>query len=460
MRRRWCDSAAFTIALSPTLTMQSPPIARFANRKARILTVDDDRTTLAMLSIAIRKAGYDILQASSAEEALDMIAENQPDLAVLDISMPGMSGIELAQRLRDETAIPFMFLSSHTETEIVRRAAGQGAIGYLLKPLDFAQVAPVIDAGLARTQAQRQLQDADLIEHRRREADLMGRYAELAELEMRLQHTRRQSLLNEKSAARMSGADEVISLAHAEIKTLEADIHRLSCILDAYQDSHASAAADNLAREELVKISSKLVLALLRRDPAILLAQYREANRRVCEIVRILKNISLAHGSDQWLYSNLHPILDSAIAAARSRTGLMAPVRKEYKEYTGPAEIECLPVQIGQVFMHLIDNAIRATAGKSQAEVIVRSGVAGERAWIEISDNGCGVAPENRQLIFQPFFTTRPIGTSLGLGLSICSDIAQHHGGDIQVAGRTGEGSTFRVSLLLRQAQQGQQGAR
>jgi two-component system NtrC family sensor kinase len=425
------------------------------NRKLRILTVDDDRTTLAMLSIAIRKAGYDILQASSAEEALHVIAENQPDLAVLDISMPGMSGIELAQRLRDETAIPFMFFSSHTETEIVRRAAGQGAIGYLLKPLDFTQVVPVIEAGLARTRALRKRQDADLLEHRRREGDLMGRYAELTELEMRLQHTRRQSLLNESSAvALISEVDEVISLAHAEIKTLEADLDRLSCILDAFQGSHASPAPDDLAREELVEIRSRLVLVLLRRDPSALLAQYRDATRRVCEIVRRLKTISLADGSDQWLCRNLHPILDSAIAAARSRTGLMAAVRKEYKEYTEPAAIECLPVQLGQVFMHLIDNAIRATARQGQAEIIVRTGVADERAWIEISDNGCGIAPENRQLIFRPFFTTRPVGTGLGLGLSICREITQHHGGHIQVAGSMGEGSTFRVSLPLRQAQQ------
>lgn len=119
-------------------------------RKARILTVDDDRTTLAMLAIAIRKAGYDIVQASCAEEALDRIAENQPDLAVLDISMPGMSGIELARRLRDETAIPFMFLSSHIGSDRVRRFAAQGAVGYLRKPVDFTQVVSMIEAGLAR----------------------------------------------------------------------------------------------------------------------------------------------------------------------------------------------------------------------------------------------------------------------------------------------------------------------
>jgi two-component system NtrC family sensor kinase len=423
------------------------------NRKARILTVDDDRMTLAMLSIAIRKAGYDILQASSAEEALDVIAENQPDLAVLDISMPGMSGIELAQRLRDETAIPFMFLSSHTETEIVRQAAGQGAIGYLLKPLDFTRVVPVIEAGLARMRALRQRQDADLLEQRRREADLMGRYAELTELEMRLQHTRRQSLLNEKSAvALVSEVDEVISIAHAEIKTLEADIDRLSCILDAYQDSHASPATDDLARDELVEVRSRLVLVLLRRDPSTLLAQYRDASRRVCELVRILKNISLAGESDQWECRNLHPIIDSAIVAARSRTGLVAAVRREYTEDAGRAAIECLPVQLAQVFMHLIDNAIRATAGKDQAEIIVRTAAGDERASIEISDNGCGIAPENRQLIFRPFFTSRPVGTGLGLGLSICSEITQHHGGDIQVSSSMGEGSTFRVSLPLRRA--------
>jgi two-component system NtrC family sensor kinase len=417
------------------------------NRKARILTVDDDRITLAMLAITIRKAGYDIVQASSAEEALDAIAENQPDLAVLDISMPGMSGIELAQRLREETRIPFMFLSTHAEPDIVREATGQGAIGYLVKPIDFTHVVSVIEAGLAHTQALLQLHDgATRLEEKRasgtqKQADLIGRYAELTELEIRLQHAHGRPL---RPVFDVIGAT---CNAHAEIKTLEGHIESLCHILDAYRDTNASTELDAQARADLGEIGSKLVLGLLRRDTAALIDEYREANRRVCSIVRGLKEVSLADGSNQWQHADLHAILDTSLKNARSRIDAMGAVRKEYGELP---PIECLPAHLGEVFLNLLVNAAQATGDREQAMIGVRTGIADERIWIEISDNGCGILPENRELIFHPFFTTRPTGTGLGLGLSMCRDIICKHAGDIEITSKSGEGSSFRVSLPRR----------
>lgn len=418
------------------------------NRKARILTVDDDRITLAMLAITIRKAGYEIVQASSAEEALDAIAENQPDLAVLDISMPGMSGIELAQRLREETTIPFMFLSTHVEPDIVREATGQGAIGYLVKPIDFTHVVSVIEAGLAHTQALLQLHDgATRLEEERvsgtqKQADLIGRYAELTELEIRLQHAQGRPL--------RPGFDIIDACnAHAEIKTLEGHIESLCHILDAYRDTNASPELDAQARADLGEIGSKLVLGLLRRDSAVLLEEYREVNRRVCSIVRGLKEVSLGDGSNQWQHADLHAILDTSLEKARSRIDAMGAVRKEYGELP---PIECLPAHLGEVFLNLLINAVQATGDREQAMIGVRTGIADERIWIEISDNGCGIPPENRELIFHPFFTTRPAGAGLGLGLSMSRDIIYKHAGDIEVTSKTGEGSSFRVSLPRRRA--------
>lgn len=426
------------------------------NRKARILTVDDDRMVLAMLAITIRKAGYDIVQASSAEEALDAIAENQPDLAVLDISMPGMSGIELAQRLHDETAIPFMFLSTHTEPDIVRQAAGQGAIGYLVKPIDFAQVVSVIEAGLAHTQALKRLQygetrlEDEHASRRQRQADLIGRYAELTELDICLQQAQGRSLRQDKpSRGSMSDVNGAVGRVYTEIEMLEGHIESLCRILDAYREIDASPALDAQARAELREIGSKLVLGLLRGDTSSLLDEYREANRRVWSIVRALKDVSLADGSNRRQRSDLHAILDTALETAGSRTGAMPAVRKEYGELP---PFECLPAQLAQVFMHLFMNAAQAVDDSEQAMIDVRTGVADERIWVEISDNGCGIAPESKELIFHPFFTTRPAGTGLGLGLSMSRDIVHKHGGDITVISKMGEGSTFRVSLPQRQA--------
>ncbi|MES2935259.1 MAG: diguanylate cyclase [Pseudomonadota bacterium] len=130
-----------------------------SNKKPCILTVDDDRVTLCILAIGMRNAGYDVIQADSAEEAMHLIATVTPDLALLDISMPGMSGIELARHLRENTTIPFMFLSSLTDLDTVRQATLNGAIGYLVKPIEVTQIIPATEASLARARELAQLRD-------------------------------------------------------------------------------------------------------------------------------------------------------------------------------------------------------------------------------------------------------------------------------------------------------------
>jgi diguanylate cyclase (GGDEF)-like protein len=134
-------------------------LAAKETRRRCILTVDDDRVLLAVLYIGMRNAGYDIIQATSAEEALKLVEDRTPDLALLDISMPGgMSGLELAKKLRETTAIPFMFLTSHSGVDIVREAAHNGAVGYLVKPVNMMHIIPAVEAALVRAAEIRQLQ--------------------------------------------------------------------------------------------------------------------------------------------------------------------------------------------------------------------------------------------------------------------------------------------------------------
>ncbi len=83
------------------------------------------------------------------------------DLALLDVSMPGMSGLELAKRLQSETTVPVMFLSASDDDDIVRQAAQYGAVGYLVKPIDTARIAPTIKAALARADEIRQLRQSE-----------------------------------------------------------------------------------------------------------------------------------------------------------------------------------------------------------------------------------------------------------------------------------------------------------
>jgi signal transduction histidine kinase len=113
-------------------------------------------------------------------------------------------------------------------------------------------------------------------------------------------------------------------------------------------------------------------------------------------------------------------------------------------------EIECLPSQLNQVFMNLMLNAAQAI-GPQRGRITVRTGGEGGEIWVEIGDNGCGIAPEILPRIFDPFFSTKGIGKGTGLGLSLAYGIVADHHGRIDVQTTPGKGSTFRVTLPISQ---------
>jgi response regulator NasT len=135
-----------------------------ASPRRPILLVDDDPLLLDYIGTVLQHAGYDTIGAGSAPEALQRIAEcesvhGEPAfaLALLDITMPGMSGLDLARRLKEHTEVPFMFLSSVDDAETARQAAGHGAVGFLVKPVDAARLLPAFEAALARADEIRRL---------------------------------------------------------------------------------------------------------------------------------------------------------------------------------------------------------------------------------------------------------------------------------------------------------------
>lgn len=126
-----------------------------------ILLVDDDELLSTLINTMLQNAGFQVSRANTGEHALTVLAklEAPPDLAVLDISMPGMSGLTLA-RLLDP--IPCMFISGRDDPEIVEQATNAGAMGFLVKPIDPSRLLPSIRAGLARAEEMRSLREAEV----------------------------------------------------------------------------------------------------------------------------------------------------------------------------------------------------------------------------------------------------------------------------------------------------------
>lgn len=127
----------------------------------RILVVDDDPTMTAMVVALLRAAGYLTSAAGSPRDAIEAIKIAPPDLAILDILMPSGSGLSLSTALRDEFAIPFVFLSGMYDDETVRRAASSGALAFVVKPPDPRQFALTVFTALERAHDLRRLREVE-----------------------------------------------------------------------------------------------------------------------------------------------------------------------------------------------------------------------------------------------------------------------------------------------------------
>jgi two-component system, response regulator PdtaR len=121
-------------------------------KSAHLLIADDDRVILATLSEDLIAHGYQVQTAFNGAEAVAACKQNRPDLAILDIRMPVMSGIDAARVLREECSTPALFLSAYSDNELVDKAVAEGALGYLVKPINTEKLLPAISAALARAE--------------------------------------------------------------------------------------------------------------------------------------------------------------------------------------------------------------------------------------------------------------------------------------------------------------------
>jgi len=195
----------------------------------------------------------------------------------------------------------------------------------------------------------------------------------------------------------------------------------------------------------LAAIATNLeMLAETQRDPRI--SEARHAVDRIRTIVRGL----MAFGrTAEDLRSPLE--LDRLIELAIGMTHHEIRHRARLvRNFGSPPLVNANESRLGHVFMNLLINAAESIpdgmADRNEIRITTRTDPAGW-AVIEIRDSGRGISPEARSRIFDPFYTTKPVGEGTGLGLSICHGIVRSLGGDIMVCSEPGKGSTFRVAL-------------
>lgn len=275
---------------------------------------------------------------------------------------------------------------------------------------------------------------------------LESEQAELTALLRKIEEAQQQLLQSEKMAAigqlAAGVAHEInnpVGFVNSNLGTLKTYSARMLKLIDTYEKMgiKGDPAAIDAAR-------ATADIDFLREDLPALLDESQEGLSRVTKIVQDLKDFSHVDQSEHQL-SNLNAAMESTLNVVWSELKYKAEV---VRELGAIPEVDCVPAQINQVFMNLLVNAAQAI--ETTGRITVRSGWESEHVWFEVIDTGKGMPDAIRKRIFEPFYTTKPVGKGTGLGLSISYDIiVKKHGGRIDVTSAPGQGTCFRLWLPL-----------
>lgn len=171
---------------------------------------------------------------------------------------------------------------------------------------------------------------------------------------------------------------------------------------------------------------------------------------RIQELVLDLKNFSRLDET-QFKTADLNEGIDTTLKIAHNQIKHRLTV---HKDYTPGLIADCYPARLNQVFLNLITNAAQACDPQGDLYITTRLEPSGSepRAILQFRDTGKGISEENLQKIFEPFYTTKPVGQGTGLGLSIAFKIMEQHNGSITVKSEVGKGTEFTLSLPVKQS--------
>ncbi len=120
----------------------------------RVVIAEDEAVIRLGLKAMLTELGHQVVgMASDGERALALIADHKPDLAILDIKMPGLDGLTVAERLTEESPLPVIIVTAYGQQALVKRAVGASVMGYLVKPVREELLGPTIELAAARFQA-------------------------------------------------------------------------------------------------------------------------------------------------------------------------------------------------------------------------------------------------------------------------------------------------------------------
>ncbi|MFA7479870.1 MAG: response regulator [Vulcanimicrobiota bacterium] len=426
-----------------------------ASRRTRILVVEDSPTFQAFLLHELGEEGYQVEAASSGEEAMELCATSDFDAVLVDLVLPGMQGIELcklleARRQAKEECFAIIILTSKESSDDMTRGLEAGADDFLNKSSDLTVVKARI-RGLVR---RKRFQE----ENARISRELKERHLETLAAQADARARARVAEEMEKANKLLEAANRELSEKQTQLVQSEkmASLGQLVAGIAHEINNPMAFVLTNLhnirgwLKEMSPEVESQLPPPLRKKWAKThqRLDSVEIGLERVRDLVVRLRTFSrLDEG--EFKFVDVHESIDSVILLLEHRlnsTGITLEKRYNFSEPL----LGCLPGQLNQVVMNLLTNAIDAVQEvEGEQKIIIATAKDGEWFLLQVKDNGVGISKSAQGRVFDPFYTTKPVGLGTGLGMSISYGIIQAHQGTIDLQSRPGEGSEFRIRIPL-----------
>jgi signal transduction histidine kinase len=408
-----------------------------------ILVVDDNPTNLSVLSQALREAGLEVRIATDGEDALEQVEHKLPTLILLDVQMPGIDGFETCRRLKENPRtqdIPVIFMTALADAESKVKGLTLGAVDYITKPFEQTEVLARVRIHLQLRHLTQTLKDWNGI----LEQQVADRTAALQSAQIQLIQQEKLSSLGQLVAGIAHEMNNPISCVANNVNPIETYFKDFQHLLELYQQHYP---------EPVLEIQEALEDADLEfafKDITKLMTSMQMSTERIHEISLSLRNFARADTTTK-TFANIHEGLNSTLLILGHRlkaVGDRAAIALITQYEDDLPDIHCYAGQLNQVFMNLLANAIDALETHPTPEIRIQTELRESAIAIRIADNGMGMTPEVQQKLFQPLFTTKPIGKGTGLGLLISQQIViEKHGGKLSCNSSLGVGTEFVIEL-------------
>jgi PAS domain S-box-containing protein len=464
-----------------------------------ILNVDDDEGCRYAVTRILEMHDFSVKEASSGADALRIAQIEQPDLVLLDVNLPDLNGFDVCRQLKMEPAtarIPVVHITaSYLTPSDMARGLESGSENYLVEPVEPEVLIATINSILrarryaesARAMAREWQATFDAISDGVAVVDENGRIRRSNDCLARILGRPVTELIGAEVSGlwkRLAAKDEPFARAiqsrKREMVEFEYEGKRLHLVVDPMFDELGaptgavhivSDITEKRRLEDQFRESQKFetigtlaagvahdfnnLLTSIMGNASLIVTDLPEGSPHAEKLDDILRSSQRAADLTKQLlaYSGkgrhflqkvelstmVRRIQGLIEAAVPKKMSLELDLGKQLPRIDADAN------QVQQLILNLVSNAVEAIGEESGAIVLRTGRDAGDKVYIEVRDNGCGMDTETRGKIFDPFFTTKFTGR--GLGLAAVAGIARGHNAEVRVTSAPGEGSTFRVSF-------------